>query len=255
MLRRSMALAHVHYWSPALHKQSALFITLPDGDEGPLPVVWLLHGLSDDYTIWQRRTSIERYAQRHRVLVAMPDGGRSFYCDSALGAWERHLLDSVAFVDRTFPVIAARHGRGIGGLSMGGYGALKLGLKHPELFASAHSHSGYLDPADPVALADVPEKRLVFGGGVAKGDDCFALARAHARRRGVKPALRLDCGHDDFLLDHNRRFHAHLVKLRVDHVYEEHPGAHSWDYWDAHVDAALAFHRRAFAAARPRRTR
>lgn len=247
-----MALAHVHYWSPALQKQCGMFITLPDGDVGRLPVVWQLHGLSDDYTIWQRRTSIERYAERYRVLVAMPDGGRAFYCDSPLGRWEQHILDSVAFVERTFPVIAAREGRAIGGLSMGGYGAMKIGLKHPDVFCSIAAHSGVIDVGERAALSDVAEKRAIFGRGVPSGDDCFALARTHARRRGPKPALRIDCGSEDFLIEHNRRFHAHLAKLKVAHEYEEHPGAHNWDYWDLHVDAALRFHRRQFdALARP----
>ena len=115
-------------------------VILPDGAdaEGPYPVLYLLHGLSDDHSIWARRTSIDRYVRDLPMIVAMPDGGRSFYCDAVTGpAYETHLMqDVVGFVDRCFNTIAAREGRVIGGLSVGGYGALKLGTKFPEIFAS-----------------------------------------------------------------------------------------------------------------------
>jgi len=246
-----MALVHVNYWSPALQKQSAMFVTLPDDVREPLPVVYQLHGLSDDHTMWQRRTSIERYAERYRLMVVMPDGGRGFYCDSDTTRGEQHLLDTIDFVDRVFPT-RKDAGRGIGGLSMGGYGAMKLGLRHPERFTSVVAHSGCLDVAGDQELRNVPELSRLFAAGVPPGDDCFALARTFARRRGAKPALRFDCGVEDFLIGENRRFHAHLAKLGVAHEYAEHPGSHSWEYWDQHVDAALQFHCRWFDdAAKP----
>lgn len=243
-----MALAHLHYNSPALNKQCAMFVTVAEQGDEPRPVVYMLHGLSDDYTIWQRRTSIERYAERYGVLVAMLDGGRSFYCDwpGAGGKWEQHILDSIAFVDRTFHTIANGDGRGIGGLSMGGYGAMKIGLKYPDRFASIVSHSGCLDVAGDRALRDIPEVDQLFPKRVPPGDDCFALAKRWKARRGAKPALRFDCGVDDFLIGQNRRFHAHLERIGVVHQYDEYPGAHSWEYWDQHVDTALQFHRRFF---------
>jgi putative tributyrin esterase len=244
-----MPLAHIDYWCPALRKQCGLLATWPDDAQGPLPTVYQLHGLSDDHTIWQRRTSIERYADRHRLLVVMPDGGRSFYCDSPLGRHEQHLLDTIDFVERTLPSAGTRATRCIGGLSMGGYGAMKLALKHPGRFVSVASHSGCLAVGHDRELLVEPEIALLFGQGVPPDDDCFALAEALARLPGEKPALRFDCGTEDFLLDHNRSFHAHLEQLRMPHQYEEHPGAHSWEYWDRHVDAALAFHRACIDAA------
>ncbi len=123
---------HVNYFSEALQKQAAMFLVLPDKvDGGPWPVVYLLHGLSDDYTIWQRRTSVERYAKRYGMIVAMPDGARGYYTDAknGFGNYERHITETVAYCDHTFRTIAAPRARGIGGLSMGGFGALKLGFK------------------------------------------------------------------------------------------------------------------------------
>lgn len=242
-----MTLLHVHFWSPALAKQSAAFVTIPDGHDGrPLPVVYQLHGLSDDHTMWQRRTSIERYAQRHGLMVVMPDGGRGYYLDArhGVGAYESHLLAVVDFVDRTFRTIAAREGRALGGLSMGGYGALKLALKHPARFASVVAHSSALDLArmlrDGSAVRDL---QVALDGRLDPGDDCFALAGRLARSAGPRPAIAFDCGLGDQFLADNRRFHARLERLGIAHRYREHPGGHDWEYWDAHLDAALAFHR------------
>jgi S-formylglutathione hydrolase FrmB len=248
-----MALAHVHYWSPALQKQSGMFITLPDGEEKqPRPVVYLLHGHSDDYTIWQRRTSVERYADRLGLIIVMPDGGRSFYVDAVDGSgdYERHILDTIAFTERTFHCRSDRASRGIGGLSMGGYGALKFALKFPHLFASATPHSGALDIV--AWMAKEPRggllKRLL-GAKPSPAEDCLALARKAKRSGKPIPSLRIDCGAEDFLLDQNEKMHAHLAKLGIEHQYEVHPGAHNWEYWDLHVRSALEFHKRVFDGA------
>jgi S-formylglutathione hydrolase FrmB len=197
--------------------------------------VYLLHGLSDDYTIWQRRTSIERYADRCGLMVVMPDGGRSFYCDHQYGRYEEHILETMRFIDRTFRTIDAPDGRGIGGLSMGGYGAMKLGLKYPELFGSVAAHSSALD-INRVHTAE--HLQDIFPTPPGPGEDLFTIAA----RAGTKPAIRFDCGVDDFLIEDNRRFHAHLQALGVAHTYAEYPGAHSWEYWDEHIVEALAFH-------------
>jgi S-formylglutathione hydrolase FrmB len=153
--------------------------------------------------------------------------------------------DVVEFVDETFPTIAARRGRAIAGLSMGGYGATMLALRHPDVFCAACSHSGAvgfchsrheingIDPADIL-----PRERY----------DCHKLVAGILRARSRKtknappmPALRIDCGTEDFLLQENRAFHAHLAKLGVEHVYEEYPGAHTWEYWDEHIRQSLDF--------------
>ncbi|MBA3683640.1 MAG: prolyl oligopeptidase family serine peptidase, partial [Planctomycetes bacterium] len=165
-----MTLIHMHHWSDALAKASSLFVTVPDGATGRLPLVCLLHGLSDDHTIWQRRTSIERYAQRHGVMVAMPDGGRAWYCDSQLGRYEAHILESIDHVERLLPAVGTRTGRAIAGLSMGGYGAFKIALRHPERFCAAVSHSGALDA---IRFANDPgcgEAKYIFTGRGARAE-------------------------------------------------------------------------------------
>jgi S-formylglutathione hydrolase FrmB len=244
-----MALLDIHFEGNAIGKQSSMLVIMPTGP-GPFPVLYLLHGLSDDHTIWLRRTSIERYAAALNLIVVMPDGHRSFYAnDPRPGglAYEDHITkDVVGFVDRVFPTIAKREGRAVAGLSMGGYGAVMLALKNPGLFAAAASHSGAL------AFTHKKSKEALFGpleAALGRPYDCFRLAAALCKTRSAKkPALRIDCGADDFLIAHNRTFHAHLAKLGYAHEYEEHPGAHSWEYWDAHIRDTLPFVMRHVAA-------
>lgn len=245
-----MALCEVHYFSPSLGMQTAAYVILPEADKlTDFPVLYLLHGLSDDHSIWMRRTSIERYVEGLPLAVVMPNGGRGFYCDAVEGfAYETAIVrDLVSFIDRTFRTRSERAGRCIGGLSMGGYGAIALALKHPGVFCSAASHSGALAfghrmPAPDEALAS--EWRRILGPDPVGGpNDLFALAAAADLDH--LPALRIDCGTSDFLLEDNRAFHQHLVDLGIPHSYAEYPGGHDWGYWDQHVQEQILFHARA----------
>jgi len=241
-----MAFCTLHHFSPALNKMMGMNIILPEQITGRVPVFYLLHGLSDDYTAWHRRSALERHVQNLPLIVVMPDGGRSWYCDGVDGPnYESYIIkDLIGFIDRTFPTRAERAGRVIGGLSMGGYGALKLALKFPAVFVAANGHSGAYDvAASDAPPQETPEWRRIFGAHPAGGnDDVYALADRLAP--ATAPALRIDCGVDDFLLDSNRRLHAHLAARGIAHEYVEFPGAHTWEYWDAHVPEALAFHAR-----------
>jgi putative tributyrin esterase len=246
-----VAFCELKYHSKALNKAVAADIILPQNDApGPFAVMYLLHGLSDDHTIWQRRTSIERYVGDYPLIVVMPDGERSFYCDAKEGgAWETAIVrDLIGYVDKMLHTKPGREGRCLGGLSMGGYGAVKLALNYPDMFCSAVSHSGALGrahrpiPEKPTSPFEA-EMLRIFGPHPEGGpDDPYALAdRLQPSKR---PALRIDCGTGDFLLDDNRAFHAHLTKVGYPHEYEEFPGEHEWGYWDLHVQEAIAFHAR-----------
>lgn len=244
-----MPLAHLHFHSHVLGKQVAAEVLLPERGTGPFPVLYLLHGLSDDHTIWLRRTRLEMYVSAAPLIVVMPDGYRGFYTDNEQGpAFGRYIGEElIDTVDRYFPTIRKREGRAIGGLSMGGYGALRTALTYPEKFASANSHSGAVMMGS--RSWDLKEHRLpvgemqrVFGKEPAgTRHDLLHLAREVQRKRKL-PKLFLDCGTEDFLLEDNREFHTRLKSLRVPHAYTEHPGAHNWDYWDLHIRDALAFH-------------
>jgi S-formylglutathione hydrolase FrmB len=252
-----MAFATIQYFSRALTKASAFNVIFPDDPKTPRPwsTFYLLHGLSDDHTIWTRRTSIERYVAGLPLVVVMPDGGRGWYTNAAEGpAYEDDLIkDVMGLVERTFPVRTEREGRAIGGLSMGGYGALKLGLKHHDTFASVVSHSGAIGvlrrKIDNSGGFGAELKRI-FGETPQDGpEDPFGIVSRIDH--GRIPALRIDCGTEDPLLDQNRAFHRLLEDQQIHHEYEEFPGAHDWSYWDRHVQEAVAFHARNLNLARP----
>ena len=245
-----MALCDVHWTSNVLAKKVGMYVILPEAGTPPYATYYLLHGLSDDYTVWLRRTRIEWYVREMPLMVVMPDGFRGFYTDNADGpAYATHIAQElVSFVERNFPARRQRESRCVGGLSMGGYGALRLALAYPQLFASDNSHSGALmhggrDGPRPDGPLSPAEFRRIFGdrpGG--SGHDLLALAR-HTKESGATlPRLLVDCGTDDFLIEDNRMFHRELEQLNVPHEYREHPGAHTWDYWDDHVRDALNFH-------------
>ena len=244
-----MAFLEMHYFSNSLQKATAANVILPELDHpGPFPVFYLLHGLSDDNSNWQRRTSIERYVENLPLIVVMPDGGRGWYCDAQQGyAYESAIVnDLVSFMDSRFNTIASREGRCLGGLSMGGYGAIKLALAHADMFCSTTSHSGALDWVHRLITEESDwaiEFRKILGESPVGGpNDTFALAEKICR--DMLPAIRIDCGVDDFLIEENRSFHAHLDKLKIPHEYKEFPGDHNWGYWDEHVQEAIAFHSR-----------
>lgn len=244
-----MAFIHASFFSKVLAKEAGMNVIVPETGKGPYPVFYLLHGLSDDYTIWHRRTRIEWFVRDMPLIVVMPDGYRSFYTDNHRGAaYDRYMVeDVIGFAERTFPAIGKRSGRCIGGLSMGGFGSMRLALAHPDLFVSAHSHSGW---SSSFTKPYPKERREMFKdifGPKPKGSahDVYALAAKHKRARTQLPQLRIDCGHSDFLIENNRAFHAHLEKIGVPHEYAEFPGEHNWDYWEEHIVEALLFHARA----------
>lgn len=245
-----MALTEIRFPAPHLGKQVGAFVILPQTGKPPFATFYLLHGLSDDYSIWLRRTRIEEYVRDLPLAVVMPDGFRGFYTNHETGfAYADYIVkDVIGTVERYFNLKSSRSARCIGGLSMGGYGALRLGLGYPHLFASVTSHSGALmwgTKAPPLRHPDHPtEFELVFGKNPAgTKHDLVHLARM-AQKAGKLPKLRIDCGTEDFLLEQNRSFVAKLKAMKVPHEYEEFPGGHEWSYWDLHVREALEFHAR-----------
>ncbi len=240
-----MAFCEVSFWGGAVGKQCSMNVILPESDKvkPPYGLLIQLHGLSDDHSIWARRTSLDRYVAGRPLVVVMPDGGRSFYCDAVAGpAYERHIMkDVLGFVEKNFPVRRDRRARAIGGLSMGGYGAMKLALKFPGVFASVACHSSAFDFGHAPKCWDNEEWTRILGAAVPGGkDDVYAAAEKIDRRKA--PAIRFDCGTDDGLLGSSRSFHAHLKKLGIKHEYREFPGNHNWAFWDEHVQEAIKFH-------------
>jgi len=242
-----MPLCEINFFSESLEKATAMCVILPDPSiEPPYFTLYQFHGLSDDHTIWMRRTSIERYVAGLPLVVVMPDGGRGFYTDAVEGyAYESHIMkDTLGFIERYFPVKKSCSHRAIGGLSMGGYGAVKLALKYPKVFGSVAAHSSAFLSGQEEEFRESGEFRRIFGENPAGGgEDVFALVEKIKSKD--MPAIRFDCGKSDFLLEANRKFHRHLSRRKIKHTYREYPGGHEWDYWDAHFPKALKFHRKA----------
>jgi S-formylglutathione hydrolase FrmB len=203
--------------------------------------------MSDDHTIWQRRTSIERYVEPLDLAVVMPAVQRSFYADMAHGYryWTFVSEELPRLARSFFPLSAAREDNFVAGLSMGGYGAFKLALTHPERYAAAASLSGALDVAGLRRAEDEEwraEMRLIFGSlrGVAGSDnDLFHLARKLTRSKAVRPRLYQCCGTEDPLYRDNVRFKKLAESLGLDLTYEEGPGEHEWGYWDRQIQNVL----------------
>jgi putative tributyrin esterase len=212
--------------------------------QGAPPVLYLLHGLSDDDTVWVRRTSIERYAAPLGLAVVMPQVHRSFYVDEEYGGryWTFLSQELPALVGEFFRVSQRREDTFVAGLSMGGYGAFRWALRQPERFAAAASLSGALDLARRTGRIRPEDPRLfdrVFGGRpVAGGPDdlLWLVARADP---ATLPALRLCCGAQDELVADNRAFRDACATAGVELTADLGPGAHDWGYWDARIQDVL----------------
>jgi S-formylglutathione hydrolase FrmB len=217
---------------------------------GRHPTLYLLHGLSDDHTIWMRRTSIERYAADAGLAVVMPAVGRSFYTDMVNGYdyWTFVSEELIALAEQFFPLSPRREDRFVAGLSMGGYGAFKLALRCPEKFAAGASLSGAVDMAnrnEKQLAADMKrDLDMVYGGiGRVKGsdNDLLHVASRLARSRKPRPKLYAWCGTEDFLIAQNRNFRDHARVIGLPMLYEEGPGDHQWKYWDEKIQRVIAW--------------
>lgn len=250
-----MALVHCNFYSDALGVATAMDVILPERREaGPCPAqgrpsLLLLHGLSDDHTVWQRRTSIERYAAPLGLAVVMPGVNRSFYADMHSGYryWTFVSEELPAIVRDLFPISARREDSFVAGLSMGGYGAFKLALRCPDRFAAAASLSGSLDIAAyqaKVAAGDATratDQHLIFGPASVVGgeNDLMACASRLAGAGSVAPALYQWCGTEDFLYQGNLKFRDHARRLALPLTYEESAGGHEWACWDRQIQRVL----------------
>lgn len=239
-----MAWCRVNFRGESLGKQSSLELHVPETGDGPFPVLYVLHGLSDNQTTWNLRVPLDAMVAELPLILALPDGERGFYCNNPSpggGQWEDHIVqDVVSFVDRTFPTVASRTGRALAGNSMGGYGSAMLALRHRDRFCAAVSHSGALYFAHAERPMGPGYPGELMAALPAEEYDVFRLAEA-AGGGDDTPALRLDCGLDDVLLASNRAFHAHLDKLGIAHEYAEHAGGHNWQYWRDHFGETLDF--------------
>jgi len=252
-----MALMHVDFFSNVLGMCAQMDVILPQETTGQIgmegsaqktfPTLYLLHGKGDDQTIWQRRTSIERYVNDMNLAIVMPAGYLGWYTDMEYGGlYQTYLTQELPQICRSFfrGMSDKREDTFVAGLSMGGYGAFKAALSAPETFCAAASLSGALDVAESVKQRIIGEPKYwfsVFGDPdkvPGSPNDLFWLAE-ECRRKGPMPRLYQWCGTEDFLYAQNLRMRDRLQELGYDLTYEESPGDHRWDCWDAKIQSVL----------------
>jgi putative tributyrin esterase len=246
-----MALIQCRFMSKVLNMSTSMTVILPENIAigTRVPTLFLLHGYSDDDSIWVRRTSIERYVDSMGIAVIMPQVHRSFYADmdKGLNYWT-FLSEELPKVARSmFPLSEERTDNFVAGLSMGGYGAFKWALNKPEFFAAAASLSGALvmGPERTHAIAEpiVSDLNLIFGehGFAETNNDILWLIKQANTNNGPQPLLYQCCGTEDFLYEENLIFRDACEKTSLSLTYEEGPGVHNWTYWDHRIQDVLAW--------------
>jgi putative tributyrin esterase len=237
------------FHSASLDRDMHYRVLLPQSYEngGRFPVLYLLHGIYGDYKNWDARTGLENYAENLRIIIVMPDADDSWYTNSATVAtdkFEDYLAkDLIAEIDDKYRTLHDGHRRAIAGLSMGGYGAVKLAIKYPELFAFAGSLSGAFNaPLNLDALRpDFRTKLLeVFGGQggpTRQQNNVFVLL--NAPHQNPYPYFYLACGSADFFLETNRALTQQLSSRNLAYEYHETAGGHAWEYWDQALQPLL----------------
>ncbi|MBQ4624480.1 MAG: esterase family protein [Clostridia bacterium] len=260
-----MALVKVNYSSKVLGMGVTVDVILPQKAtrligmetaerEGGTPVLWLLHGASDDETIWQRRTSIERYAAPLGLAVVMPGVQLSSYSDMAHGG------KYYTFVSKELPEVmhnmfgfsTKREDNFIAGLSMGGAGCMKIGLANPEKYAAIGCMSAGI--TNRAASKKPPKKGsgmqgrmyMTYGDRDLRGTEEDPEFQAKSIIAEGKPIPRIyhTCGSEDFLVErahYTRDFFLGFEGNPFDYTYEEDPGAHTCEYWDEHIQHFLKF--------------
>ncbi|HZE83831.1 MAG TPA: alpha/beta hydrolase-fold protein [Puia sp.] len=227
------------------------------------PVVYLLHGYTDDNTGWLQFGEINRYADKAiadgtipPMIIVMPNGDSSWYANSFDGKEKYEdffIKEFMPSVEKTYRIKAEKHYRGIAGLSMGGYGTLMYALKYPELFAAAAPLSATVhNDASLVAIADENWDRVfgpVYGRGL-KGNDRIRAWNPNSSLKLVeeksldelkKVRYWIDCGDDDVLSRGNCLLHVALMDKKVPHEFRIREGAHNWTYWRTGITDALQF--------------
>jgi len=228
--------------SPALGGRGEVTLFVPPGEHVRMPLVILLNGVYGSHWAWAAQGGADRTARRliddgriRPMVLAMPADGRwaddTGFVPHAHGDYERWIMEDVVgcvreIVPELGPALL------LGGLSIGGYGALRLGAKYGGSVRSVSAHSPITRLNDMERFAEEPGSYLA--------EEPFVGVWI-ARHRATLPPIRFDCGTDDPLLDASRRLHEELVRQGIDHRYDEFPGAHDWGYWSTHLEDTLLF--------------
>lgn len=257
-----MALFTINYGSDVINKYMGINVILPDeggikDKDDKFAVIYLLHGYTDDYSKWLRMTNVERYAMESGYAIVMPDAGKSFYTDMVHGdPYFTYITEEIPKkIGEWFPITSDPDLTFIAGISMGGYGAMKIALTYPERFKAAGSFSGALVMAQIMAMKldesvapwmkrleiDLP---LVYGENAdinGTKHDLFALITKNKAAKLQIPKLYASCGIEDFLVEGTRAFKQALDAYEIPCKYSERPGAHGWEFWEEDIQLFMAW--------------
>jgi S-formylglutathione hydrolase FrmB len=244
----------VSIYSNSMHKYIKAIVIRPGNykiKKKSFPVVYLLHGYDGWYSNWITRVpELKDYADTYQILIVCPDGAiASWYFDSPVDTayrYETHIsIEVVEFIDKNYRTIADKDHRAITGLSMGGHGALFIGLRHPDIFGAAGSMSGLVDLAETKNKYELSKR---IGDTVLHAKEWHDLTVINLIEN--YPATRLkiifDCGEKDIFINANRGLHQKMQQLKIPHEYTERPGMHNWDYWRNAIVFQLLYFKRFF---------
>jgi putative tributyrin esterase len=234
--------------SPALRRRADVSFYVPPGQSAAsLPRVVLLHGVYGSHWAWLFKGAaheVLNHLIKHEglppMLLAMPSDGLwgdgSGYLRHADADYSRWIVEEVPRLASELEPRSAGSPVFIAGLSMGGWGALRLGALHPELFAGISAHSSITEMGQMQGfVAEYPEGYDLIEERPLQALECLKL-NAHRL-----PPVRFDCGTEDLLIEPNRHLHQALERAGIGHVYEEFPGGHTWEYWREHLADSLRF--------------
>lgn len=253
--------------SAGMKKTYKAAVVIPAGYEknkDTYPVLYLLHGGFGHYRDWIDKTTdknlLHRLADQYNIIIVLPEGEVfSYYIDSPVdkgSQFESYIIkDVIVKIDNTYRTNRSSKGRAISGLSMGGYGALYLSARHPDMFGAAGSMSGALNPdmlawkLPPEMAANIKKAFAAIMGPIESVDySLYSVVNMTEtiKKNGTK--LIFDCGVDDFLIEPNREMHRRLVFNQMPHEYSERPGGHSWEYWEKSLPHHILFFSDVFKA-------
>ncbi len=256
----------LQFYSEILGRDVAYSVYLPPAYEEStmnFPVLYLLHGYSDDDTGWVQFGQVKRIADQAfashdaaQTIIIMPDGGVTWYVNTADGKqpYEDFLVkELIPHVDSEFRTREDRQFRAVAGLSMGGFGALMLGLRHPELFSSSGVLSAGVLTDDEILAMNGDQWNRMFG--LPFGKDLEGKKRLEGnygqytpqamidayKKKDHTTRFYIDCGDDDFLILGNLALHAQMIKAEIPHEFRVRDGGHSWSYWRSALPEVLTF--------------
>lgn len=240
-----MSLIQLRFFSEALNMCTNANIILPQPrnsrtELSPLPALYLLHGMGDDASAWLRKTCVERYALERGLAVIMPDGGLSCYENMAHGARYRDFIcrELPERISACFPVSTDREKIFIAGCSMGGFGALKLGLAHPEIWSKIGCFSAAHFEYQPDARRNREMLERVYGDRIAEYDAQIAADALSVNAGSREVSIWHCCGDEDILKENAQKARAFFEEMepgKINYHFEMLPGRHDWSLWDEAV--------------------